>query len=98
MTRWVAVLSTASPLAVVGCGYQVADSSNVITGHVLAMYAPSFFTGHLIAALILVDQGRITLDAPVSRYLPEFVGEGRELISVRHLLTHTSGLKQWQYC
>lgn len=43
------LVMTSAPLAVVGCGYQVADSSNVITGHVLAMYAPSFFTGHVIA-------------------------------------------------
>jgi MFS family permease len=40
---------TSTPLAVVGCGYAVADASNIVTGHVLAMFAPSFFTGHLIA-------------------------------------------------
>jgi MFS family permease len=43
------LVMTSAPLAVVGCGYAVSDSSNVITGHVLAMYAPSFFTGHVIA-------------------------------------------------
>ena len=43
------LVMTSAPLAVVGCGYKVSDSSNVITGHVLAMYAPSFFTGHIIA-------------------------------------------------
>jgi MFS family permease len=40
---------TSSPLAVVGCGYHTADAANVVTAHVLAMYVPSFFTGHLIA-------------------------------------------------
>jgi MFS family permease len=40
---------TSTPLAVVGCGFQVSDASNIVTGHVLAMFAPSFFTGHLIA-------------------------------------------------
>ncbi len=43
--------------------------------------------------MILADQGKIDIEARVSRYLPEFVGEGREAIQVRHLLTHTSGLK-----
>ena len=43
------LVMTSTPLAVVGCGFAVADASNVVTGHVLAMYAPSFFTGHLIA-------------------------------------------------
>lgn len=43
------LVMTSTPLAVVGCGFGVPDASNVVTGHVLAMYAPSFFTGHLIA-------------------------------------------------
>ena len=43
------LVMTSTPLAVVGCGYSVADASNVVTSHVLAMFAPSFFTGHLIA-------------------------------------------------
>ncbi len=43
------LVMTSTPLAVVGCGYGVSDASNVVTGHVLAMFAPSFFTGHLIA-------------------------------------------------
>lgn len=42
------LVMTSTPLAVVGCGFAVADASNVVTGHVLAMFAPSFFTGHLI--------------------------------------------------
>ena len=43
------LVMTSAPLAVMGCGYTVHDSSNIIMGHVLAMYAPSFFTGHIIA-------------------------------------------------
>jgi len=43
------LVMTSSPLAVVGCGFQTADAANVVTAHVLAMYAPSFFTGHVIA-------------------------------------------------
>ena len=42
------LVMTSSPLAVVGCGFQTADAANVVTGHVLAMFVPSFFTGHLI--------------------------------------------------
>ncbi|NNF73020.1 MAG: MFS transporter [Rhodobacteraceae bacterium] len=43
------LVMTSTPLAVVGCGFAVSDASNVVTAHVLAMFAPSFFTGHLIA-------------------------------------------------
>jgi len=40
---------TSTPLAVVGCGYDTADAANIVSAHVLAMFAPSFVTGHLIA-------------------------------------------------
>ncbi|NHB77275.1 MFS transporter [Rhodobacter calidifons] len=43
------LVMTSSPLAVVGCGFETGDAANVVTAHVLAMYAPSFVTGHLIA-------------------------------------------------
>jgi CubicO group peptidase (beta-lactamase class C family) len=39
-----------------------------------------------------VDQGIVDLDAPVSHYLPELVGGGTQKLTVRHLMTHTSGL------
>lgn len=39
---------TATPLAIMGCGYEFRDAAFVIQWHVLAMYAPSFFTGSLI--------------------------------------------------
>jgi MFS family permease len=45
------LVMTSSPLAVVGCGFQTADAADVVTGHVLAMYAPSFITGHVIARI-----------------------------------------------
>jgi CubicO group peptidase (beta-lactamase class C family) len=41
---------------------------------------------------LLVDRGRVALDAPVRRYLPRFTGGGREQVTVRMLLDHTSGL------
>ena len=43
------LVMTSAPLAVVGCGFQTADAASIVAGHVLAMYMPSFFTGHLIA-------------------------------------------------
>ena len=43
------LVMTSSPLAVVGCGFNKGNAADVVTAHVLAMYAPSFFTGHLIA-------------------------------------------------
>jgi uncharacterized protein YbbC (DUF1343 family)/CubicO group peptidase (beta-lactamase class C family) len=42
--------------------------------------------------LRLAEQGRLSLDAPVGTYVPEFSGDGREGVTVRHLLMHLSGL------
>ena len=43
------LVMTSTPLAVVGCGFGPTDAANIVSAHVLAMFAPSFFTGHLIA-------------------------------------------------
>ena len=42
------LVMTSTPLAVVGCGYSPSDAANVVSAHVIAMFLPSFFTGHLI--------------------------------------------------
>jgi serine-type D-Ala-D-Ala carboxypeptidase len=44
------------------------------------------------AVMLLVEDGKLQLDAPVFRYLPEFIGGGKEHVTVRHLLAHNSGL------
>ena len=44
------------------------------------------------AVMILVDQGRIDLDRPVADYLPEFGQNGKGMVTVRQVLTHTGGL------
>lgn len=44
----------------------------------------------------LAQTGRIDLDAPVQRYLPGWQGPGKNRVTVRHLLTHSSGLPAWR--
>lgn len=44
-------------------------------------------------AMILVEEGHLGLNRPVSFYIPEFTGEGKDMVIVHHLLTHTSGLR-----
>ncbi|MEL6582861.1 MAG: MFS transporter [Pseudomonadota bacterium] len=43
------LMMTSAPIAVVGCGFTSDTAANVVSLHVLAMFIPSFFTGHLIA-------------------------------------------------
>lgn len=45
------------------------------------------------AMMLLVEQGKVVLDSPVVRYVHEFNSPGTAGITVRHLLTHTSGLR-----
>jgi CubicO group peptidase (beta-lactamase class C family) len=42
--------------------------------------------------MVLVEDGRVGLNREVSGYIPEFQGEGKDKVLVRHLLTHTSGI------
>jgi CubicO group peptidase (beta-lactamase class C family) len=48
--------------------------------------------GTTTAVMILFDEGRIKLDAPVNTYLPEFTGGYKDSVTVRQLLEHRSGL------
>src|SRR5688572_1955660 len=41
--------------------------------------------------MILVERGKVLLSDPVSVYIPELKGEGRDRITIEHLLTHVSG-------
>jgi CubicO group peptidase (beta-lactamase class C family) len=44
----------------------------------------------------LVSSGKISLDAPVQRYLPAWTGRNKDRVTIRHLLTHTSGLPSFK--
>jgi CubicO group peptidase (beta-lactamase class C family) len=49
-----------------------------------------------MAIMLLATRGQVDLDAPVWRYLPDFRGPHLDSITVRHLLSHSAGLVQWQ--
>ncbi|MEO7362949.1 MAG: serine hydrolase domain-containing protein, partial [Gemmatimonadaceae bacterium] len=44
------------------------------------------------AIMVLYDEGKVALDAPVSRYLPSFTGGLKDQVTIKHLLTHRAGL------
>ena len=43
------LVMTSTPLAMVGCGFDTRDAANVVSFHIVAMFAPAFFTGSLIS-------------------------------------------------
>lgn len=50
-----------------------------------------------VTALALVDRGVLELDAPIGRHLRSYSGGARSKVTLRHLLTHTSGLRsEWR--
>jgi beta-glucosidase-like glycosyl hydrolase/CubicO group peptidase (beta-lactamase class C family) len=46
-------------------------------------------------AMMMVDEGRLELDRPVRDFFPKFTGGAKDKITVRHLLTHSSGIDWW---
>jgi len=49
-----------------------------------------------LCTLILADRGDLDLTAPVARYWPEFAAAGKAGVQVRHLLSHTAGLPDFE--
>ena len=45
------------------------------------------------AVMMLLEEGSIALDDPVAKVLPTFAERGKEAVTIRHLLTHSAGLK-----
>lgn len=41
---------------------------------------------------LLAERGRLAYDVPIARYWPEFAAHGKHAITLRHVLTHTSGI------
>ena len=60
----------------------------------LASLTKPLVTGMLLAQF--VERGAVGLDSPVADYLPQFGAGDKRAVTVRHLLTHTSGLPAWQ--
>ncbi len=46
-----------------------------------------------VAIAQLWEQGKLGLDDPVARHIPEFAQNGKESITIRHILTHTAGFR-----
>jgi len=52
--------------------------------------------GLTTAVMLAVDEGRLSLDEPVQRWVPQFRGAGKASVTLRLLLTHASGLPAWR--
>lgn len=86
-----AVVRDGQPILAKGYGY--ADLAERVPASAATIYRLASITKEFTAAAILhfAEQGRLSLDDPISDYLPDYTGEGRR-ITIRQLLSHTSGL------
>lgn len=75
------------------CGRrQVRAGGDTVTPDTVFLVA-SITKPFVVAAVVqLVERGALSLDDPVATVVPEFGGQGKERVTVRHLMTHTSGL------
>jgi CubicO group peptidase (beta-lactamase class C family) len=91
----VAVFVDGEPVVDVWGGF--ADADRTIPWHrdtIACVYSVTK-TMTALCALVLADRGELDLAAPVGRYWPEFAVAGKEKVLVRHLLSHTAGLPDW---
>ena len=49
-----------------------------------------------LTALLIADRGELDFDAPVAKYWPEFAANGKALVKVSHLMSHSAGLSGWK--
>ncbi|RNI29354.1 serine hydrolase [Rufibacter latericius] len=75
-------------------GYGLADVENQVDAGPETVYKVGSLTKQFTAALVmrLVEAGKISLEDPISKYLPEYHTEGKQ-VTVRYLLNHPSGIK-----
>lgn len=91
----VAVFVDGEPVVDVWGGFADADRGTPWQRDTIAGVYSVTKTVTALCALILADRGLLDLDAPVARYWPEFAAQGKGGVLVRHVLSHTAGLPDW---
>ena len=83
-----------------GAAYHKAFGNRSVTNEVEKMTEDTIFDAASLtkvcattpAMLLLIERGKIKLDEPVATYIPEFAKNGKETVTIRNLMTHSSGL------
>lgn len=79
-------------------GYGLAEVENAVPARLDTVYELASVSKQFtaVAALMLVDEGKLSLDEPVAKFVPGASSQW-EPIRLRHLLTHTSGLPEFHF-
>jgi CubicO group peptidase (beta-lactamase class C family) len=94
----VAVVNKNKLICSEGIGHLTYDvnSAKVSTGTLYDLSSLTKIIATTSIAMQLFDEEKLALDIPVSSYLPEFKGHNKDSVTIRHLLTHSSGLPGWE--
>jgi CubicO group peptidase (beta-lactamase class C family) len=79
-------------------GFGLADVENDVPARANTVYRIASISKPIAATAVmqLVERGRVTLDDPVQKYVPAFPPKGEQTVTVRHLMTHTSGIRHYR--
>jgi CubicO group peptidase (beta-lactamase class C family) len=92
----VAVLVDGRPVVDMWGGYADAERTRPWERDTVASVFSVTKTITALATLLLADRGALDVDAPVATYWPEFAAAGKEGVLVRHVLSHSAGLPDWE--
>ena len=79
-----------------GAGFRDVSTQALFTEHTITRIASIAKPMTAIATLQLVEQGKLSLDDPISKYIPEIKNKKLLAATVKHLLQHTSGVKAYK--
>lgn len=79
-------------------GFGLADVENEVPARANTVYRIASISKPIAATAVmqLVERGRVHLDDPVQKYVPAFPEKGEQRVTVRHLMTHTSGIRHYR--
>jgi serine beta-lactamase-like protein LACTB len=79
-------------------GFGLADVENNVPARADTVYRIASISKPIAATAVmqLVERGRVSLDDPVQKYVPAFPAKGEQIVTVRHLMTHTSGIRHYR--
>ncbi|MBA3445897.1 MAG: beta-lactamase family protein [Gemmatimonadales bacterium] len=72
------------------------ESQSVSSATVYDLASLTKVVGLTTALMLAVEEGTMNLDLPVQRYVPAFIGAGKDRVTLRMLLAHAGGLPPWR--
>lgn len=76
-------------------GKPLENQELMTTNHLFDIASLTKVIGTTTAIMLLVDKGQLSIDDKVGKYISDFTSPDKKDITIRHLLTHTSGLHDW---